>query len=82
MPNVAIELTWEDGAETLYTGLQPERSLGYADVLLEDRKRDYAVQVAGSPERVEGLTGDPRKAGCPSDAGYVSWQLTFTGNRR
>lgn len=81
-PNVAVELAWADGQETMYTGLKPERGLGYADFRLEDRAQAYAVQLAGSEERVEGLTGDPRAAGCPPGAGYVSWQLTFTGNRR
>ncbi len=82
VPNVAVELVWADGRETLYTGLKPERGLGYADFRLEDRAQEYAVQLAGGEERVEGLTGDPRAAGCPPGAGYVSWQLTFTGNRR
>lgn len=82
VPNVAVELVWADGRETFYTGLKPERGLGYADFRLEDSAQVYAVQLAGGEERVEGLTGDPRAAGCPPGAGYVSWQLTFTGNRR
>lgn len=82
VPNTPVELTWEDGQETLYTGLKPEHGLGYADFQLEDRAQVYAVQLVGSVERVEGLAGDPRAAGCPPGAGYVSWQLTFTGNRR
>jgi len=81
-PNVAVELAWSDGQETIYTGLKPERGLGFADFQLVDRAQVYTVQLAGSEEQVEGLTGDPRAAGCPPGTGYVSWQLTFTGNRR
>lgn len=82
LPNTAVELGWEGGQETLYTGLKPEHGPGYADFQLEDRAQVYTVQLVGSAERVEGLAGDARAAGCPPGAGHVSWQLTFTGNRR
>ena len=50
MPGVEITVTWSNGEERFFTGLQPEISAGYADFVMEAGKT-YAVRVArlGAP---------------------------------
>lgn len=81
VPGIALEVIWDSGEETIVTGLKPEKGPGYADFTMQDSTATYTVQIAGGLERVAGLLGDPREAGCPAGSRSLSWQLTFAENR-
>jgi hypothetical protein len=55
MPGIEITITWSEGEERFFTGLQPEISAGYADFIMQPETR-YSIQVARAGAPVSGLT--------------------------
>ncbi len=75
LPGVELWLLWDEGADHAFTGLRPERGLGYADFAVEPA-HNYTLYVnapTGAP--VATLTIGP----CPGDADLVwtTWSLTL-----
>lgn len=76
MPNVAIQVSSEKSEDTIYTGLKPERGVGYADLVVTPNT--YAASVLGA--RGESVTqlqiADP--ANCGSDRTATrGWRVVF-----
>jgi hypothetical protein len=78
VPNVAIEIRGDGGSETVYTGLKPERGLGYAD--FEANPGIFSVTVLNAKsETVSNLAIGAPPANCKSDSGKTlrGWKLVF-----
>lgn len=77
LPNVEIEIRWADGAETVFTGLKPERGLGYADY--ETAPGTYALTVANAQSDIASnlVIGDA-PANCKADRSSPrGWKIVF-----
>jgi len=72
---VLLIITWLNGEERFYTGLKPERGLGYADFSLDPNQiYSFRVGEGGEPE------ADITALECESAAGdrfWGAWLLTF-----
>lgn len=55
VPGVRIQVTWNGGQETFYTGFAPEISLGYADFVMNP-KVIYAIRVGEGGETLTGIS--------------------------
>ena len=80
MPNIGIEISNADTQEreTIYTGLKPERGVGYADY--EAAPGSYAVRILDAEsETVSDLTIGDAPANCRADRGTTprGWKLVF-----
>jgi hypothetical protein len=78
LPNIAIEIRGKDLIETIYTGLKPERGVGYADY--EAAPGTYAVTILNSQtETFANLVIGEMPANCKADRGQTprGWKLVF-----
>lgn len=78
LPNVAIEIRGKDNIETIYTGLKPERGIGYADY--EAAPGTYAVTILNSQtETFSNLVIGAPPTNCKADRGQTprGWKLVF-----
>ncbi len=76
LPGVAIVVLGPQGEQVIYTGLQPERGLGYADFIM-DAGATYRVRVQSGSETADGLGA----VTCRGDQGETyagGWQVIFT----
>ena len=76
LPGVPILVLSPYGEQVIYTGLQPERGLGYADFVMEDGVT-YRVRVQGASETADGLSVIRCRGedGLPYAGG---WRVIFT----
>lgn len=75
VPNVLVRVLWDAGQDQFFTGLKPDRGIGFGDFAIEP-DTTYTVQLADSDVVVTGIRGEA----CPSGAGEArigSWRLTF-----
>ncbi|MBI4789632.1 MAG: hypothetical protein HY782_21590 [Chloroflexi bacterium] len=78
LPNVGIEIRWSSGDDTVYTGLKPERGVGFADY--EAAPSEYSVTILNAQSAsVSNLTVGPAPANCRADRGATprGWKLIF-----
>lgn len=83
LPDVGIEIRWATGDDTIYTGLKPERGVGFAD--FEAAPDTYSVTVLSSKntnvssDTAAGLTVGEPPANCRADRGSTprGWKLVF-----
>ena len=78
LPNVAIEIRWANGDETVYTGLKPERGIGFAD--FEAAPGEYSVTILnGQSDSASKLLVGEAPANCQADRGATprGWKLIF-----
>lgn len=80
MPNIGIEISGADTQEreTIYTGLKPERGVGYADYEVTPGKYQVRILDAVS-ETVSDITIGDAPANCRADHGATprGWKLVF-----
>jgi hypothetical protein len=78
LPNIAVEIRWALGDETLYTGLKPERGVGYADLATAPGTYTVTILNASSPAVTGLIVGSP-PVDCRSDRGVTprGWKLVF-----
>jgi hypothetical protein len=72
---VLLIIAWPGGEERFYTGLKPDRGLGYADYTL-DPTQTYSVQIGAGGEPVPDIIA----VECEGTAGgrfWGAWLLTF-----
>ncbi len=77
LPNVAIEVRWSLGDDTVYTGFKPERGVGYADYTAAPDT--YTVTILNASGDSATLpVGDP-PLNCQADRGATprGWKLVF-----
>ncbi len=76
LPGVEVLVEWGGGFDRFFTGLKPERGIGYGDFEMR-AGIDYTVRLASDPSNaVTGL----RAESCPGEAGSAfpgAWQLIF-----
>jgi hypothetical protein len=78
LPNIGIEIRSADVNETIYTGLKPERGVGYADY--ETTPGTYAVRILDAEsETVSDLVIGDTPTNCQADRGATprGWKLVF-----
>ncbi len=78
LPNVAIEIRWATGDDTVYTGLKPERGVGYADFQAAPDTYSVSILNATGESARDLRVGEP-PANCRSDRGATprGWKLVF-----
>jgi hypothetical protein len=78
LPNIGIDIRWENGEDTVYTGLKPERGIGYAD--FEAAPGTFTVTIPNTDSDIAGdlQIGEP-PANCKNDRGATprGWKLVF-----
>jgi len=72
MPNVELLIRWDDGEDRFFTGLKPERGVGYADYALA-ADESYQVGIVGL---VSDFAQDIVSDAC-DDSTRASWNLIF-----
>ncbi len=78
LPNVGIQIRWEGGDDTVYTGLKPERGTGYAD--FEATPGTFSVTIINArSETVSDLLIGDTPVNCKADRGATprGWKLVF-----
>jgi hypothetical protein len=77
LPNVPVEIRWPGGDETIYTGLKPERGIGYAD--FQAVAANYAVTIlnAQSDTASDLLVVEAPGTCKPDRVSPRGWKLTF-----
>ncbi len=78
LPNVGIEIRWANGDDTIYTGLKPERGLGFAD--FEADPNTYTVTILNAQsDPAQNLQVGAAPANCKNDRGATprGWKLIF-----
>jgi hypothetical protein len=75
VPSVEIQIVWDGGSESFFTGLKPEIDLGYADYTMTPNIL-YSLQVEDAGEPIRDLSAPE----CEDDSGgryWGSWRLVF-----
>jgi hypothetical protein len=75
MPGIELTVSWAEGEDAFFTGLQPELGLGYGDFLMTPNVV-YSVRPADGGQEVNDLIATE----CVADDGsryWGSWMLTF-----
>ena len=78
LPNVGIQIRWNGGDDTVYTGLMPEHGIGYAD--FEAAPGAYSATILNAQsDTVSGLVIGDAPANCKTDRGATprGWKLVF-----
>jgi hypothetical protein len=78
IPGIEVKVTWESGENRFFTGLKPERGLGYADFQME-ANRTYYVELPGRSPRTGGLSANQ----CTTNSGQTSttsYRVIFVQN--
>lgn len=75
LPGIGVEVNWNAGDEVFYTGLKPERGLGYADFAAS--AGTYSVRLTENAQSpvVANLTIEPEPAECAEQ--LRGWSLLF-----
>ncbi len=78
VPGIAVQVDWNAGTELFYTGLKPERGMGYADVSLPPGTFNVRLTENAQSAAVENLRIDPAPGECNEASPQVrGWKLTF-----
>lgn len=75
VPNMLVRVIWDEGQDQFFTGLKPDRGIGFGDFTLA-ADTEYTVQLAESDVIVTGVRAEAC-AGSAGDARLGSWVLTF-----
>jgi hypothetical protein len=78
LPNIPIEIRWPNGDDTIYTGLKPERGVGYADY--EVSPDTFSVTILGArSDTASNLHVGAAPTDCRADRGTTTrgWRLIF-----
>jgi hypothetical protein len=77
LAGMQIAVTWAMGQDRLYTGLKPDKGVGFADFEMRP-KTQYDVALADFQGDVaKGLFSDLLPGVCPTDTISIDWQLAF-----
>jgi hypothetical protein len=72
LPNVELLIRWQEGEDRFYTGLKPERGVGYADYALS-AGQSYQVGIVG----IESDVAQEIVTDACADGTRTSWELEF-----
>jgi hypothetical protein len=78
LPNIGIQVRWSGGDDLVYTGLKPERGVGYADFEAAPGTFSASIINTQSDEVSDLVIGDA-PANCKADRGATprGWKLVF-----
>ena len=78
MPNVGIQVRWTGGDDIVYTGLKPERGIGYADYQAAPGTFSATI-LSAQGDQVSDLVIGELPADCKADRGATprGWKLVF-----
>lgn len=78
LPNIGIDIRWEGGEDSVFTGLKPERGAGYADFDAAPGVFTVAIPNTASEVVRDLPIGDP-PANCRNDRAQTprGWKLIF-----
>jgi hypothetical protein len=77
LAGIEIVVSWSAGQDRFFTGLRPERGMGYADFEMSPEE-EYEVALAGfKGEIARGLTSDLSPGLCPTGTIALDWQISF-----
>jgi hypothetical protein len=77
LAGVEIVVSWSAGQDRFFTGLWPERGIGYADFEMAPEV-EYDVALAGfKGDAAGGLSADLLPGLCATDTVALDWQLSF-----
>lgn len=75
---IGVELAWDAGDEVFYTGLKPERGIGYADVEVSPGIYSIKLTEDASSPVVDNLRIDAEPEECPGDGSELrGWKIVF-----
>ncbi len=76
LPAIEIQVTWQGGADSFFTGLKPEIGPGYADFVMNPGEI-YVVRLTAGSQAASNLVAPD--CGTPGGANYWGgWLLVFT----
>lgn len=82
LPGIGVEVNWSAGDEILYTGLKPERGMGYADVEVTPGSYNLRLTDNARSDVVESLEVDEEPSECTAESTRVrGWSLVFQQSR-
>lgn len=77
LAGVEIVVSWASGQDRFFTGLRPEKGVGYADFSMSPDV-EYEVALAGQWGTVaQGLSSDLSPGTCPTGTLALSWRVVF-----
>ena len=76
-PNVELLVRWEGQDEHFFTGLKPEKGVGYADFTMQEGQLYELVIVGVQSDVAQGLVTDE----CENENRLASWDIVFQFNR-
>jgi hypothetical protein len=72
-----IAVTWAMGQDRLFTGLRPDKGVGFADFEMRPNAQ-YDVSLADFQGDVaKGLFPDLAPGHCPTDTIAIDWEIVF-----
>jgi hypothetical protein len=77
-PGIPVQVSWDGGTDRFFTGLKPERGLGYADFQME-ANRTYTVEIPDRSRRSTSLSANQ----CTTEGGQrstTSYRVIFRRN--
>jgi hypothetical protein len=78
VPGVGVQVNWDAGDEIFYTGLKPERGMGYADLSVGPGTYNVRLTDTAQSKVVENLQVDAEGTSCaPGSAQVYGWRLVF-----
>jgi hypothetical protein len=72
VPNVELLIRWDEGEDRFFTGLKPEKGVGYADYALAAGKSYQVGMIGLKSDFAQGIVSDA----C-GDGTRASWDLVF-----
>ncbi len=82
LPGIGVEVNWSAGDEILYTGLKPERGMGYADVEVTPGNYNLRLTDNARSDVVESLGVEDEPSECTAESNRVrGWSLVFQQSR-
>ncbi len=72
MPGVRIDIVWDEGQDTFFTGLYPDEDPGFANFIMQ-QGMIYNLQVGGSEEIIRNLSTPPCRNGVGSNSPGGLW---------
>ena len=78
LAGIAIEVAWATGHDSFYTGVKPERGLGFADFAAEPGLYSVRLMDNARSEPVQDLHIDPAPGDCAGSNNTRGWRLIFT----
>lgn len=77
LAGIAVQVAWATGHETFYTGLKPERGIGFADYAAQPETYTVRLTENARSQVVDSLTIEPAPSDCANSDATRGWKLIF-----